>query len=145
MPLEYAATDLGWPPKRFQKAFHQLLVDGFVEYDRAAGVCLIVNALKWQRPENPNQITAAVRAVDSLPATGLLNRFRGLAAVLCPKLAERLTEQFGEPFAEPLPEGLPHSPAPNSNSNSTACSGGAMSETGESERQPLPTNFLKRV
>jgi hypothetical protein len=108
MPLEYAATDIGWTAKRFRKAFDQLLADGFVEYDEKASVCLIVNALKWQKPENPNQVKAAVKAFASLPVSPLRERFVTLARTLCPTLAEALTEGL----AEGLPEGIPHSPTP---------------------------------
>lgn len=124
LPLAYAASDLGWSAKRFGRAFDRLRADGFVEYDPDTSVCLIVNALRWQAPENPNQVKAAVRKIVELPASPLLNRFRGLAATHSDKLAEALAERFGQPFGEPLTQGLqeglgePPSPPPSHNSSS---------------------------
>lgn len=121
MPLDYAATDMGWTRKRFDKAFSELLTDGFVEYDWNTSVCLIVNALRYQSPQNPNQVKAAVKAIGQLPPTGLLDRFRTLAETVCEPLAERLTERFGQRVANtPSP-----SPSPRSES-------GAMSEVADS-------------
>lgn len=128
MPLTYAATDMGWELSRFKAAFSRLLTDGFVEYDDQASVVLIVSALKWQAPENPNQVKAALRAIDKLPETPLLSRFRTLAETLCPRLAEGLREPFAEPFAEPfrepfgepLAEGFAEPPTPTPYSNSSS-------------------------
>lgn len=116
MPLSYAAEDLGWPAKRFEKAFATLERHGFVEYDRGAKVCLIVNALKWQGPSNPNQVKAAVKAIRELPPTELTDRFRTLVATHCERLAEalaeQLPEQFGRPFAERSGNAVANTPAP---------------------------------
>lgn len=107
MPLAYATTDLGWPVERFRKAFDQLLADGFVEYDEEASVCLIVNALKWQRPENPNQVKSAVKALEVLPRSPLQSRFVTLAQTLCPTLAQALSEGLGKPPAPTPPPSQP--------------------------------------
>lgn len=101
MPLTYAATDLGWAARRFEKALRRLISDCFVEYDRDASVCLIVNALKWQTPDNPNQVKAAMKAVRQLPETPLLNRFRTLAATHSQRLTEALDQELGEQIGDP--------------------------------------------
>lgn len=101
LPLAYAVTDLGWTERRFDKAFACLVADGFVEYDNDASVCWIVNALKWQAPGNPNQAKAAVRALQQLPQTPLLNRFAAVGSTLSKHLAEGLREGFPEGFADP--------------------------------------------
>lgn len=134
MPLAYAREDLGWPAKRFAKAFDQLIADGFVEYDEQASVCLIVKALKWQAPENPNQAKAAVNAIGGLPATHLLTRLQTLAQTHSPRLAEELAER--------LAQGFPHPPSP-SLSPSQNSSGGPSNENGSEQRPPLHT--LKRL
>jgi hypothetical protein len=101
LPLEYARADLGWPAKRFDRAFAELKAHGLIEYDHDAQVCLIVDALTLRSPQNPNQVKAAIRAIEELPAAnGLLNRFRTLAATHSDRLAEALTERFGQPLAE---------------------------------------------
>lgn len=94
LPLDYAASDLAWTVKRFRKAFERLRADGFIEYDDDAQVCLIVKALRWQAPTNPNQVKAAMKALSSLPPTPLLDRFGSLAE----RHAERLSDEFRHVF-----------------------------------------------
>lgn len=119
LPLDYGRTDLKWPAKRFRRAFGQLTTAGFVEYDEDAQVVLVIRALEWQAPANPNQVKAAVKAIRELPPTPLLNRFRTIAGTLCEPLAEALTEAFGKPVSNtPSP-----SPAPQTSSATPALSG----------------------
>jgi hypothetical protein len=102
LPLAYAWEDMGWPAKRFEKAFKQLIANDFVEYDYDARVCLIVNALVYQQPENPNQVTAAMKAIRELPATPLLDRLLVVAETHSQRLAKALCEHLGKPLPEPL-------------------------------------------
>lgn len=99
LPLAYGAADRGWGMKRFRKAFDKLVTDGFIEYDEDAQVVLIVNALKWQQPANPNQCVYAVKKLKALPPTGLLERFEVLARTLAPRLAEHIDKESPEVFA----------------------------------------------
>lgn len=106
LPLEYAATDRRWPLKRFRKAFDHLLADGFVEYDDQSQVVLIVKALSWWQPANPNQRKAAAKKLRSLPRTHLLARWYALAQEHAQPFAEWLAQEhpdlFGEPLAKPF-------------------------------------------
>ena len=121
MPLAYAAADLGWLPERFAQAFERLIADGFVEYDYDASVCLIVNALAWQAPENPNQARGAVKAVAELPRTPLLQRFLTLAETHSQRLAQALREGLPRRFAQsPAP-----SPSPRTTPPQPPASGGS--------------------
>jgi hypothetical protein len=108
LPTAYAITDLGWQSKakRFQAAFEVLLEEEFVKYDHEFQVVLLPNALAWQAPTNPNQITAAVRKIrDDVPLeTPLLKELASLAARLAPRLAQALREAF--------PDALQQSPTP---------------------------------
>lgn len=113
MPLSYGAEDLGWTLKRFTRAFEQLRAQGLVEYDDQAKVCLIVKALKWQPIENPNQVKAAIKELDELPATALIDRLETLAQQYCQRLAEAMRERFSEPFPEPPREGSGKPPSPS--------------------------------
>lgn len=99
LPVAYVAADLGWQDRRVRRALDQLVADDFIGYDYEAGVVLIVKALKWQQPLNPNGVKAAVKALDAVPPTVLASRFRELA------------ERFAERLWEGLPPGLPHPPS----------------------------------
>lgn len=106
LPLEYGATDRRWPLKRFRQAFANLLTDGFVEYDEDAKVVLILNALKWQQPANPNQRKSAVKKLRALPPTPLLRRFEELVQTLAPEFAQWLDEYVPGLFPELIPQPL---------------------------------------
>lgn len=112
LPLEYAATDLGWTPRKFERALNGLVDEGIVEYDKNSRVLLLVMAdlhrfvLQIQAPENPNQTTAAIRKVAELPPTPLLSRFWQLAERFSERLAQGLVERFGERLREPLEKPL---------------------------------------
>lgn len=102
MPLAYAMADLHWPAERFQHAFDRLVETGFIEYDEASSVCLIVKALQWQAPENPNQVTSAIKKLEELPPSTLFGRFMLLAREHCARLSDALAERFPERLPEPL-------------------------------------------
>jgi hypothetical protein len=127
LPLSYAAEDMGWTVKRFSKALDRLISDGFVSYDASAQVVFIHQALKWQAPQNPNQIKAAVKALRQLPATPLLNRFATVCRTLAPTLHEALSEA--------LPQAVANTP---STPTSLSSRGGLTSEVeADSNVRPL--------
>jgi hypothetical protein len=99
LPEAYAATDLRWPCKRYAKAFRALVEDGFVEWDAEAEVVLIVNALKWQAPANPNQMKGAVKKLKLLPSTTLTKRFAQQVRIHAPALADHIEKHNPEVFA----------------------------------------------
>lgn len=96
-----------------------LLLQWFLEYDFERGIVFIKNALRYQRPLNPNQLKAAVRQVADVPKSPLLSGFLQAAQTHFPPLAdalvklfrerfgERFVEQLREPFREPLAEPFP--------------------------------------
>lgn len=99
---KYAQADLEWDKERFGKAFGELLETGFAHYDEEAQVCLIVNALKYQPPQNENQAKYAVKQLLALPATPLTCIFKQLVERFSEHLAKQLPEGFGEGYANPL-------------------------------------------
>jgi hypothetical protein len=101
LPLSYAATDLGWTPRKATKALERLVADGFVEYDSDAEVVFVRNALKYQAPKSGPQVTGAVRALSEVPPTRLRDAFLQAVDVHAPELATALD---GHP--EPLPMGI---------------------------------------
>jgi hypothetical protein len=108
LPKGYIESDLGWSVQRLAKPFGELLADGCVRYDETASVVLIVGALAYQAPDNPNCQKAALRKLAEVPSTPLLAELVASAARLCPAFAERLRERF----AERLGEWLAYSPSP---------------------------------
>jgi hypothetical protein len=113
LPLAYGATDMRWPMKRFKRAFDALVTCNFVEYDGDAQVVLIVKALAWQQPANPNQRKSAAKKIKALPDTPLLKRFEQLVRTHTPGFGEWLDKEFpnlfqtaGEPLTEPLTKGV---------------------------------------
>jgi len=132
LPVAYMMADLGWSDRRVVRALDALVADDFIEYDNQASVVLIVKALKWQQPSNPNGVKAAVRALRRVPPTVLATRFRELA------------ERFAERLAEGLPEGIPAGlgDPPSSTLTSSGCVSGRDAARG---RVDTPTTSEKRA
>lgn len=104
LPKPYIASDLKWSVERLAKPFSQLLADGFLNYDEAVSVMLLNHALKYQAPANPNQETAAIRYLDELPETPLLQEFYLLAQRYAERFAKRLPERYAQsPTLTPTP------------------------------------------
>jgi hypothetical protein len=109
LPKAYIQADLEWSAERLAEPFAELLAErngepGFIAYDERAQVVLLRDALKDQPPQNDNQVTAALRSLDELPATHLTCEFKQLAERFCQRLAKRLPEGFGQGLREPIPD-----------------------------------------
>ena len=100
LPRGYICADLQWSAERLAEPFAGLIADGFIAYDEAAEVCLIVKALKYQRPENPNMDKAAIRRLVTVPASSLDGLFLASAQQYAPRFAERLAERLPERFGK---------------------------------------------
>lgn len=107
LPQAYVSADLGWSQKRLQKAWDALVKEDFIRY--MGGVVLIVQALKYQAPGNPNQIKAALNALERVPETELDVQFGALAEAFAQGLLEALPHRFTK--------GLAHSHTSSSNSH----------------------------
>ena len=94
LPIPYACFDVQWPEERFQEGLQELLDNGRIKYDFETHVVLVINYLKHNPLENPNQAKAAITKLDELPDTPLMQDF------------ETVLEQFDKPFMEPLCERL---------------------------------------
>lgn len=106
LPKPYICADLGWSMERLAEPFKELLAErfgepGFMAYDEAAEVVLIRKALKYQAPQNDNQVKAALGQLEDLPDTPLTSEFRSLAEQYCERLAQQLPERFGELIGNP--------------------------------------------
>jgi hypothetical protein len=102
LPMGYIREDLGWADKKIRPAMATLLNDNFIEYDEDKGVILIVKALKWQPPKNPNTANKAASVLETVPATKLDTKFGELAQQWSEQLWTVLLERFGDRFGEPL-------------------------------------------
>ena len=103
LPKQYIMGDLQWSPERLGKPFGQLTADGFLKYDEACEVALIVKALKYQKLPNPNMRVAALRRVQTVPQTRLDERFLASCEDYCEPLAQLLRERLPQRFGKPNP------------------------------------------
>src|SRR5579864_2973388 len=53
-----------WPPRRFARAFEELLVARMVLYDEVACCIVLPNFLKHNEPESPNVVRAWPKAFE---------------------------------------------------------------------------------
>jgi len=112
LPKQYILADLEWSKERLAQPFARLCNDGFIEYDHKAKVVLIVKALAYQSPNNPNGVTAALRALEMVPETSLDQRFYALCQQNSQRLAEQLPERFTQPIGDPPALALAPAPSP---------------------------------
>ncbi|MEG3071054.1 MAG: hypothetical protein RQM92_09770 [Candidatus Syntrophopropionicum ammoniitolerans] len=112
LPAPYACFDLGWDEKRFNVALNELIAAGVVLYDQEAHVLLVVNYLKHNPLENPNQGKGAVSKLKELPQTVLLKDFLTVVEQLSKPyletkknpyeaLLKRIHKLVGNPFRNP--------------------------------------------
>lgn len=95
----YAVDDLQWESKeRFTKPFNELLEKGLFKYDLKTEVILDMEQFEKHPPSNPNQVTACIKIINSLPKTSLLQDLKqlceGLNKPLLKPLIERLRERY---------------------------------------------------
>lgn len=98
LPEPYAAFDLKWDSKRFSKGLAELLEMGLVKYNFNSNMVMIINFLKYNPLENPNQVKGAVKALAVLPPNGLDSTF--LNGIIS------LNKPFMKPLVELLEERL---------------------------------------
>jgi hypothetical protein len=110
LPKAYIQADLEWSPQRLAEPLRELSEDGFIEYDEDAQVVLILKALKYQAPANPNGVTSALRQLEEVPESPLDQRFHQMAQRYCERLAEQLPERFAQPPAPPPAPKTPPTP-----------------------------------
>jgi len=97
----YVLDDLQWGPdrERFREPFNELLDKGLFKYDPRAEIILDMEQLEKHPPINPNQVTATIKIVNSLPKTPLFNDLKLLAESLGKPLLEPLIKRLGERYA----------------------------------------------
>jgi hypothetical protein len=94
--IEGMAAEMGWEAERFRERFRELLRRGLLNHDSQAAFLLICNYLRYNGPDNPNQVKAWSGAWDLLPECQLkIELYQRLK-----QLVEQLGEQYAKPFAE---------------------------------------------
>lgn len=101
LPKPYVSADLGWSSERLSEPFTELIERGFMAYDDEAEVILLTNALKYQRPDNPNQILGAIRSLEELPSTQLFALLIKSADTHAQAFGQALREAFTNPCEGP--------------------------------------------
>lgn len=92
LPKLYICADLEWSTERLAKPFQRLLDDGFVKYDDNCRLVLITNYLQHNPIFNGNQATGAIKQLQELPKSPLLQDLK------------RSLERLDKPFLKPLIE-----------------------------------------
>jgi hypothetical protein len=147
LPKQYVLGDLQWSPERLAEPFGLLRDDGFLGYDDAAEIALVVKALKYQAPANPNMRTAALRRIKTLPETPLDARFLTSCDEYCEPLAELLREQLPKRFGKPqlfssLLSSTPSAPAREAPVDKSAA---PVENLGEEQAPPEPQDLVPVV
>jgi len=93
---EGLAAELGWNPKAFREAFHEVVSKGMVEVDEKASYVGLPNFLKYNRPESPNVVKSWQSAIERIPECRLKHQLI--------QRVKDFTEGLGEAFAKALPE-----------------------------------------
>lgn len=102
LPDGYVSEDLNWTSERVSEGFDELSKNGFATRDSASKWVLILNFMRWNPVENPNQGIAALRLFAQVPDKSTVKP--ELARVLTDAIAhigssklkgsERVLEQF---------------------------------------------------
>lgn len=96
LPLEYAKADTGMSWTLLRTCFGILRDRGFIAYDDDAQVVLVRNALRYQRPESPAQVTGAINALKIVPRTTLWGQFLDSCETHAPTLARQIQQDIGD-------------------------------------------------
>lgn len=112
LPKQYICADLGWDMEALAKPFARLIQDGFIEYDEENQVMFICKALKYQRPDNPNQQQAAINKLSQLPPTPLWPKFLAAAQAYAEPFAQALHKAFPQAMAKDIGHSLTLAPTP---------------------------------
>lgn len=79
LPPEYACADLRWSSNNWKRSLTVLQISNFVKWDPLTNIILIVDALRFQAPENDNQTDGAIRRILDLPESPLIQEFCAIA------------------------------------------------------------------
>jgi hypothetical protein len=136
--LEGLASEKRWPVKRYKKAIHEGLSNGFWKVDERFHVIYFPNHFKYNKPENPNVLRAWLKCLGHIPDCDL-------KAEMIESL-KTFAEGWGEPFAKVTANVTPNlrrtvTVTVNSNSNSNIPAASPPRNLSETLPQTLPQTF----
>lgn len=109
------AAELGWPPRRLEKALARAIEHGMVEVNAAAAWIALPKFQRHNAPESPNVAKAWAAAIGTLPECSerqaLIERCRhylGTSKAFLQAFEEGLAKAFPQGFTEPLAKGSPN-------------------------------------
>lgn len=102
LPYAYIQADLEWPEAEVRDRMQELIEDGFVQYDEAARVLLLPNALRYHQPKSKKQIQGAINELQAVPDTVLWADFVAAAQRYAPELAAAIGAPVVTPLETPL-------------------------------------------
>lgn len=102
----YALDDLQWgnDRERFMKPFGELLAKQLFKYDPKAEIVLDMEQISKHPPDNPNQVKATIKIINSLPKTPLFDDLKQLVESLGRPLLKPLAERLAERYAYSVTE-----------------------------------------
>lgn len=100
LPKAYVEADLALEADQVGEQMARLLSEDFIEYDEAAEVVFLPNALRYHEPKSERQLKGAISALQRVPHTDLFLRFVAAAETHSPPLAEEIRKHFRERLAK---------------------------------------------
>ncbi|MCK9467616.1 MAG: hypothetical protein M0P94_04795 [Candidatus Absconditabacterales bacterium] len=105
IPKKYIQADLGYDREKVDKSLEILSKMGFILYDEIASVVLILNFLKYNKIQNPNQLKSLIKRLYEIPKNRLLNQFKSvIETYIPPQYKESLEKHLNKLFLKPLPK-----------------------------------------
>lgn len=92
------SDEIRWPIKRYDKAFKEVLKQGFIEYDEKYFVIFIPNFLVYNPPNNPNVLRSWRHQLKELPDSYLKDEFFQSLKKICEAFREDFQKAFNEVF-----------------------------------------------
>ena len=102
LPSPYACFDLDWDEQRFVEGLRELVQIGRVRYDKDTHMVLVINYLKHNPLENPNQVKSAIDKFNELPETPLFTDFLEVLSSVEKPFIEPLRERLRERLPQPV-------------------------------------------
>jgi hypothetical protein len=98
------SESLGWTPKAFREAFHEVFREGLAKADWDAPLIWVVNAIKYNPPASPNVVRSWSSAWDEIPECELKSEIYQHLRAFMEGLGEAFLKAFREALKEPFGE-----------------------------------------
>jgi hypothetical protein len=138
------ATELGWAPRRVERAQAPACDTGVVAVNASASYIGLRRFLRYNQPESPNVAKAWATALELIPECPEKSALVGRCIEhLDPgpfreAFRQGLREAFGEAFVKAFPEAFREGPRGGFPESGTGTGAGTGTEAGAGERESLP-------